>query len=108
MSLSKKTTAAMNAKLTAAYSSGVLLVAAAGNEGTTQTDFPAGHADVISVAATDHNDAHASFSNCNSDVEIAAPDVDIISTFPGAGLLVATMSGTSMTTPHVAGAAALV
>ena len=80
---------------------GSVLVAAAGNDGNSTVSYPAGYAQVVSVAATDHNDAKASFSNTNADVEVAAPGVDILSTIPGGQY--ATLSGTSMATPHASG-----
>lgn len=98
-------TAAYDRELAAAAAAGVLLIAAAGNDGDTTMNYPAGHKDVVSVAATDRNDARADFSNCNADVEVAAPGVDILSTVPGG---YGTMSGTSMAAPHVSGVAAVV
>jgi thermitase len=82
---------------------GSVLIAAAGNDGDSTVNYPAGYAEVVSVAATDHNDARASFSNANADVEVAAPGVSILSTIPGGQY--ARLSGTSMATPHVSGVA---
>ena len=64
----------------------VLPIAAAGNDGNTRVSYPAGYSGVMSVAAIDEGLAWASFSQYNSDVEIAAPGVAVLSTVPrGAG-----------------------
>jgi subtilisin family serine protease len=73
---------AENTAFANAYNRGVLHIAASGNAGTTATSYPAGYASVISVAAVDSNEALASFSQRNRDVELAAPGVGIVSTVP--------------------------
>ncbi|MCL4458475.1 MAG: S8 family serine peptidase [Chloroflexi bacterium] len=93
-----------------AYQKGCLLVAAAGNNGSSTLFYPASLEHVISVAATDQNDARAYFSQYNAYVDVAAPGVGIASTFPCsmASYPYALGSGTSQAAPHVAGLAALV
>ena len=94
-----------------ANDAGILFVAAAGNS-RKNTDrrphYPSSYdvPNIISVAATDHNDALAGFSNYGpNSVDLGAPGVDILSTYRGD---YAWGSGTSMSAPHVSGAAALI
>jgi len=111
---------ALREALDYAYSKGVVLVAAAGNNGLNLDTFPislypAEYENVISVAATDRNDEIANFSNYGVVVDVAAPGVDILSTAPTYTVALRDLeknysvaSGTSMACPYVSGLVGLI
>lgn len=84
---------------------GVVLVAAAGNEDSSVRNYPAAYSNVIAVAATNKSDRRAGFSSFGKWVDVAAPGVDILSTYPGGKYR--RMTGTSFSSPHVAALAGL-
>jgi hypothetical protein len=88
-----------------AESLGVLVVAAAGNDGDQTLSYPAGYPMVMAVSATTSGDGIASFSTRGANVEVAAPGQGIVSCWTGAGYQSA--DGTSMACPHAAGVCAL-
>lgn len=96
---------AMQRLFNKAYKKGVIVFAAAGNDGGSLAQYPASYSNVISVAATDKNNGRAYFSNYGSTVDLAAPGVDIYST-DGSGF--GSKQGTSMACPVAAGEAAVI
>jgi minor extracellular protease Epr len=101
---------ALHTAVDAAYNSGILVVASAGNSGKRvitmdNVGYPAKYESAIAVAATDINNNRATFSSTGPAVEVAAPGVSVRSTYLNNGF--ATMSGTSMAAPHVSGHLAL-
>ncbi len=90
-----------------AVSKGVLIVAAAGNDNSSDKFYPADYQGVLSVAATDTSDIRAYFSNFGTQIDVCSPGVEIYSTWKSNPFYISA-DGTSLASPIVAGLAALV
>jgi subtilisin family serine protease len=108
MSLGGGADSVLDAAVRNSIASGITYAVAAGNESTNaSTKSPARVAEAITVGSTTSTDARSSFSNYGSVLDIFAPGSSITSSWNTSDSATNTISGTSMATPHVAGAAAL-
>jgi subtilisin family serine protease len=108
MSLGGPQDAALDAAVRASIVDGVTYCVSAGNSAANASGYsPADVGEALTVGATDNTDTWAYFSNYGSVVDILAPGVNVTSDYYTSNTATASMSGTSMSSPHVAGAAAL-
>jgi subtilisin family serine protease len=108
LSLGGPTNSSLDAAVTALVNDGVSVSVSAGNDTVNAcTQSPARATAALTVAATDRTDARASYSNFGTCVDTFAPGSGIVSDWYTSSTATMTLSGTSMATPHVAGAAAV-
>ncbi|MEU0664126.1 S8 family serine peptidase [Streptomyces lavendulocolor] len=108
MSLSSAAHSAMDTAVRNSIASGITYAVAAGNYNADVSGYsPARVSEAITVGATSISDARDSYSNYGSGVDMFAPGSSITSAWTGSDTATNTISGTSMATPHVAGAAAV-
>ena len=108
MSLGGGYSATINNAVSNSIATGVVYAVAAGNNGLNACNYsPASTANALTVGATELSDARASYSNVGSCLDIFAPGTDITSAGITTDTATSIMSGTSMASPHVAGAAAV-
>ncbi|WP_221090988.1 S8 family peptidase [Deinococcus aquaedulcis] len=108
MSLGGGFSQSVNSAVNNASAQNLVMVVAAGNSNANACNYsPASAASAITVGSTTSSDARSSFSNFGSCVDLFAPGSSITSTWNTSNTATNTISGTSMASPHVAGAAAL-